>query len=158
MKLFSKSNLDRTQQNRFLNRHFALKKVCILGGLLMMTSCTVLEAQSNAGASSAPATSRASTQTNSNANSNQTAIPVINTAANDDQQALINEINRDGNPQQFTGYRDQVPAPEQLNGNNVVELNYEQADLRLVLEELADALDISIVIDPSIDDKISIRT
>ena len=158
MKLFSKSNLDRTQQNRFLNRHFALKKVCILGGLLMMTSCTVLEAQSNAGASSAPATSRASTQTNSNANSNQTAIPVINTAANDDQQALINEINRDGTPQQFTGYRGQVPAPEQLNGNNVVELNYEQADLRLVLEELADALDISIVIDPSIDDKISIRT
>jgi general secretion pathway protein D len=39
-----------------------------------------------------------------------------------------------------------------------VELNYEQADLRLVLEELADALDLTIVIDPSIDTVISIRT
>ena len=36
-------------------------------------------------------------------------------------------------------------------GDDVVELNYEQAELRLVLEELADALDITLVIDPSID-------
>ena len=35
-------------------------------------------------------------------------------------------------------------------GDDVVELNYEQAELRLV-EELADALDITLVIDPSID-------
>ena len=40
----------------------------------------------------------------------------------------------------------------------MVSLNYEQADLRLVLEELAEALDITLVIDPSIDNKVSIRT
>lgn len=122
----------------------------------MMTSCTVLEAQSNAGSANAPATRSTSAQARTS--SAQIEIPVIDTAASDEQQALIDEINRDGTPRQFGGYRDQPPEPQQPSGNNVVELNYEQADLRLVLEELADALDISIVIDPTIDDKISIRT
>ena len=45
-----------------------------------------------------------------------------------------------------------------IEGDDIVELNYEQADLRLVLEELANALDITIVLDPSIDNRISIRT
>jgi general secretion pathway protein D len=49
-------------------------------------------------------------------------------------------------------------VPVTFEGENIVELNYEQADLRIVLEELAQALDITIVIDPTIDDKISIRT
>jgi general secretion pathway protein D len=39
-----------------------------------------------------------------------------------------------------------------------VSLNYEQAELRDILAELADALDISIVIDPTIADKVSLRT
>jgi general secretion pathway protein D len=43
-------------------------------------------------------------------------------------------------------------------GDDVVELNYEQAELRLILEELASALDITLVIDPTIDAQVSIRT
>lgn len=75
-----------------------------------------------------------------------------------EQQALIEEINRDGQRSPFSGFREDIPVPALIAGDDVVELNYEQADLRLVLEELADALDISIVIDPSIDNKISVRT
>ena len=48
-----------------------------------------------------------------------------------------------------------MPLQEVAEGDDVVELNYEQAELRLVLEELADAH--HLVIDPSIDSQISIR-
>ena len=44
------------------------------------------------------------------------------------------------------------------DADDVVELNYEQADLRLVLEQLAESLDMSVVMDPSLDMKVSVRT
>jgi general secretion pathway protein D len=80
----------------------------------------------------------------------------VNIAA--EQQAIINEINRDGAALQYDGIPELGPTPVEPLTGNVVELNYEQADLRLVLEELAAALDVSIVIDPTIDSKVSIRT
>jgi len=40
----------------------------------------------------------------------------------------------------------------------VVELNYEQQDMRFVIQELGDLLGISMVIDPTIDYKVSLRT
>ena len=85
-------------------------------------------------------------------------IPVIPTTDFVEQQNLIEEINRDGLSFSYTGFSEQVPAPVDVQGPDVVELNYEQADLRLVLEQLAESLDISILIDPSIDKRISIRT
>ena len=85
-------------------------------------------------------------------------IPVIPTTDFVDQQNLIEEINRDGLSFSYPGFSEQVPAPVDVQGPDVVELNYEQADLRLVLEQLAESLDISILIDPSIDKRISIRT
>ena len=75
-----------------------------------------------------------------------------------ERQALIDEINRDGDRGQMANYRENVPAPVQAPSDRTVTLDYEQADLRDVLAELADALDISIIIDPSIDDKVSLRT
>jgi general secretion pathway protein D len=75
-----------------------------------------------------------------------------------ERQALIDEINRDGERSGIRGYRDTVPSPVQAPQENLVELNYEQADLREVLAELAEALDISIIIDPTIADSVSIRT
>ncbi|MDT8399090.1 MAG: type II secretion system secretin GspD [Pseudomonadales bacterium] len=68
-----------------------------------------------------------------------------------------NGISRDGQiiePERFAETPPAVTPPE----NNVVELNYEQVDLRRVFEELGDALQITMVIDPSIADKVSIRT
>ncbi|MCB1648376.1 MAG: type II secretion system secretin GspD [Pseudomonadales bacterium] len=77
---------------------------------------------------------------------------------NDTRQSLIAQINRDGAQANNGAYRDPAPAALNATADNVVELNYEQADLRTILEELADALDTSIIIDPSIADKVSIRT
>jgi general secretion pathway protein D len=76
----------------------------------------------------------------------------------DERQALIDEINRDGRRGRDASFRETVPAPVQAPANNIVALNYEQADLRDVLAELADALDIAIILDPSIDTRVSLRT
>ena len=93
----------------------------------------------------------------SSANDSAT-IPVIPATDFVEHQNLIEEINRDGLSFSYPGFSEQVPAPVDVQGPDVVELNYEQADLRLVLEQLAESLDISILIDPSIDKRISIRT
>lgn len=75
------------------------------------------------------------------------------------QDVLISEVNRDGDPLRFFSYEDPlIEFNELLTSEDVVEFNYEQADLRIVLEQLAETLSISLVIDPSIDDKVSVRT
>ena len=120
---------------------------------LALVSCTTLEPRNAPGTASSvnPAPARPASQP-------AAVIPVLETASSAEQQALIDVINRDGQVSDFNGFRESVPAPEVVDGDDVVELNYEQAELRLVLEELADALDITLVIDPSIDSQISIRT
>tara|TARA_R100000306_G_scaffold33412_1_gene34817 strand:+ start:84591 stop:86585 length:1995 start_codon:yes stop_codon:yes gene_type:complete len=75
-----------------------------------------------------------------------------------ERQALIDEINRDGRQVSVSNRLEPVPSPVNPPDQNTVALNYEQADLREVLEELADALDLSIIIDPSIDVRVSLRT
>ena len=121
-----------------------------------LSSCAVLDAQSgasNGGQSSSSSVARKATSRNA-------AVVVPQTADNiaAEQQAIINEINRDGAALQYDGVPQLGPIPVESLTENVVEFNYEQADLRLVLEELAAALDVSIVIDPTIDSKVSIRT
>ena len=117
---------------------------------LAIVSCTTLEPR-NAPNNANPAPARPPGQS-------AAIIPVLETVSSAEQQALIDAINRDGQASQFNGFREPVPAPEVADGDDAVELNYEQAELRLVLEELADALDITLVIDPGIDSQISIRT
>jgi len=85
-------------------------------------------------------------------------IPIILGVDSNEQQALIEAINRNGQPLEYSGFAGEIPAPVDADASEVVELNYEQADLRLILEELASALDITLVIDPTIDNRISIRT
>jgi len=125
----------------------------------MFTSCAVLE--SGGGDSTGkvqPSTVISTNSSSSSSQNNQAATPILETTNAAEQQALIGEINRDGQPSNYPGFREDVPVPVAFQGEDIVELNYEQADLRLVLEELADALDISLVIDPTIDTQISIRT
>jgi len=90
--------------------------------------------------------------------SGQTGITAAEAAAAAAQLELINQINRDGTAPVGIPSVDSGPEPAVASADNVVELNYEQADLRLVLEELAEALDISLVIDPTIDRTVSLRT
>ena len=89
-------------------------------------------------------------------------IAEIASPGSEQQQRLIAEINRVGDQPALAGYREQVPAPSgtptTLAEEESVELNYEQAELRLVLEQLADSLNMSVVMDPSIDMKVSLRT
>ena len=68
-----------------------------------------------------------------------------------------NGISREGRVITLTPTGETPPAgtPPQ---NNVVQLNYEQEDLRVVIEQLGDALGINMVIDPTIDYKVSLRT
>ena len=88
----------------------------------------------------------------------QTGITAAQAAAAAAQLELINEINRDGARLTGATTADTGPQPVDVTGDDVVELNYEQADLRLVLEELAEALDISLVMDPAINRTVSLRT
>ena len=85
-------------------------------------------------------------------------IAVLPATGSQQQQALIDAINRPGRVVSFGGFTEDVPTPEVIEGDDVVELNYEQAELRLVMEELANALDVSLVIDPAISTLVSIRT
>ena len=75
-----------------------------------------------------------------------------------ERQRLVDEINRDGRAIALGNYTEQAPEPTDVPDPDIVSLNYEQADLRNVLAELADALDISMVIDPTIADQVSLRT
>ena len=121
-----------------------------------LSSCAILDAQT--GASNGGQSSSSSVVQNATSRNAAVVVPEADDNIAAEQQAIINEINRDGAALQYEGFPELGPIPEEPLTENVVEFNYEQADLRLVLEELAAALDVSIVIDPTIDSKVSIRT
>lgn len=141
------------------NNQPRLKSVLLLSAMLLLGSCAALDSSSppnSTGAASPKAAENSRTPSNNN---NQTeSVVAIENPVNLEQQQLINEINRQGVRTPNLGLVDNSPAPVSFEGENIVELNYEQAELRIVLEELAEALDITITIDPTIDDKVSIRT
>ena len=130
--------------------------LCLTFGLFALSACSLLQDQSGSG-SQAPAAngSRVSAATRPG---EPTAIPELVNQNVTEQQALIDAINRDGQRNVVSGFRDPVPAPTNQTGDDIVALDYEQADLRLVLEELARALDITLILDPTIDNVVSMRT
>lgn len=121
-----------------------------------LSACAILDAQS--GISNGGQSSSNSVVQNATSRNAVVLVPEADDNIAAEQQAIINEINRDGAALQYDGFPELGPIPVEPLTENVVEFNYEQADLRLVLEELAAALDVSIVIDPTIDSKVSIRT
>ena len=133
----------------------ATRQLALIGLALSLASCAALPGNSSNGnrPSNAPSPALSSaTTTGASA-----TVPAIQSSQNEEQQRLIAQINRDGSSRSG-GYAETPPAPVNALSTDVVELNYEQADLRVVIEELADALDTTIIIDPSIADKVSIRT
>ena len=133
----------------------ATRQLALIGLAMSLASCATMPGGSNAGTRSGNAQSPIL----SSATTSAATAPalVVQSTQDDEQQRLIDQINRDGN--RSTGaYADTPPAPVNALSTDVVELNYEQADLRVVIEELAAALDTTIIIDPSIADKVSIRT
>ena len=123
---------------------------------IALPACSVLEAQPSL--ASQQTSGQAGVSTQQSVANNQAEIATLTGVNGVDQQTIIEEINRDGQRTSYSGFTEEVPAPVVAEEVDVVEFNYEQVDLRLVLEELADALDITILIDPSIDNRVSIRT
>ncbi|MBT8146821.1 MAG: hypothetical protein KJN90_08195, partial [Gammaproteobacteria bacterium] len=141
-----------------------LKRLTRVVQLLLLTgagvgliSCSSSDSQTTQGAATSAAGAAASTRPATLSNQ-VLAVPELGSGNAAETQRLINEINRDGDSLNFDGLREQAPQAVNPQGDDIVELNYEQADLRQVLEDLADAIDITLVADPSIDARISIRT
>jgi general secretion pathway protein D len=67
------------------------------------------------------------------------------------------DIEQEGRTIQIGRFAEAVPRV-QVQGDNTIALNLEQEDLRRVLEQLGDALQLNMVIDPAIDSVVSVRT
>ncbi|MDR2212486.1 MAG: hypothetical protein LBE21_02520, partial [Pseudomonadales bacterium] len=115
---------------------------------LSLSACATLP-----GAETAVVTPAASTptQTTTSAAPNQNA-PQAQTL-----ESPAAGINREGRVIQLGRFTETPPAGTPP-ANDIVELNYEQEDLRVVFEQLGDALGINMVIDPSIDFRVSLRS
>ena len=134
-------------------------KPAVLGLLIAtLSACTSLQSGGQASSQQSSASTARPTVATAASIQDETSIPVLAGTNTGEQRALIDAINRDGQRVSYNGFREQVPTPGSVAGDDVVELNYEQAELRLILEELASALDITLVIDPTIDAQVSIRT
>jgi len=134
------------------------RQLALLGLALGLSSCAALTGGGSDGAAAAAETTRSAQAGNSPAAAVSSPASVGESARAQEQQRLIDEINRVGAASSVPGYADQAPTPVNPPTDNFVELNYEQADLRVILEELADALDITLIIDPTIADRVSLRT
>ena len=140
-----------------------LIRVVLRGSLFAMsfvlTACGVFDSNRRALDASSEVIKRETPVLSSAARLASSELLDIQTVNNDAQDVLISEVNRDGEPLSFLPYDNSVLVLDELVASeDVVEFNYEQADLRIVLEQLAEVLSISLVIDPSIDDKVSVRT
>ncbi|MEX1196418.1 MAG: type II secretion system secretin GspD [Pseudohongiellaceae bacterium] len=138
-----------------------IKELALCAAVLFLASCAALESPPDEpvdGGDSSDGNESRAESTRATQLGNQPEPSAAELARREERQRLIEEINREGDAAGLDGYRENPPAPVQPPSNDVVELNYEQADLREVLADLADALDISIVIDPAIDEQVSVRT
>ncbi len=134
------------------------RQLALLGLALGLSSCAALT--SGGGDAAAPGAGTMSSTQRGSAPTAAVSSPasVGESVRAQEQQRLIDEINRVGAASSVPGYRDEAPTPVNPPADDFVELNYEQADLRVILEELADALDITLIIDPTIADRVSLRT
>ena len=121
----------------------------------LLSSCASMQQRSGSGSSSSSG-DRQSVQEQNASTSSEGSIPGT-VSAGLQQEELDPGINRVGRVIQlgmFAEERPQVEVPE----GTTVELNFEQEDLRLVFEQLGDQLKINMVIDPTIDNKVSLRS
>ncbi|HDZ08710.1 type II secretion system secretin GspD [Pseudohongiella sp.] len=140
-----------------------IRPIALLGFAVALSSCASMQTDNGSQSQRTAPPARTTAMTAASSDSAQSTADLsarqrAEAADAAERQALIAQINRDGEPLSADGYREAVPLPTQAPAQDIVELNYEQADLRDVLTELADALDITMIIDPTIADLVSIRT
>jgi len=107
----------------------------------------------------AGSTRRAGAETAQSSGNTGTQVVAETGAAIVDREETVagSGINRAGRVVQLGRFVENIPQVEVPEGTTV-ELNYEQEDLRLVFEQIGDQLQINMVIDPSIDNKVSLRS
>jgi general secretion pathway protein D len=137
-----------------------IRPIALLGFAVALSSCASMQTGtgSQTGSSPAPVAPAVSAAGDREATQSTADMSARQMAEAAERQQLIDEINRDGRRPGAGRYSETVPQPTQAPEQDIVALNYEQADLRDVLAELADALDITMIIDPTIADVVSIRT
>lgn len=123
-------------------------RIALASTLALISACAMLPQQQGSNAAVVPAPAQ-TVQTAASAS----APPMAETTTNRSD----NGISRPGRVIPLQPSAEQAPAGQPPQ-NNVVELNYEQQDMRFVIQELGDLLGISMVIDPTIDYKVSLRT
>jgi len=122
-----------------------------------LSSCVAMDSDKQVAVAGGSNASQAQEQRQSSNDAQRDALVAADSQANE-QDRIIDEINRNGRRDVAPSYTQRTPTAVNASSDSGLELNYEQADLRVVLEELVDALDMSIIIDPSIADKVSLRT
>jgi general secretion pathway protein D len=70
----------------------------------------------------------------------------------------LKQVNRVGTLPNMASSSERPPAEFNVKSDTPLELNFEQVDLRQLIETIADALGLSVVIDPAIGDKVTLRT
>lgn len=137
--------------NKYLPRGIVL--LCMVS---LLASCATMQGEPDSSTSSAANTRQNDDQGNQEETNVPSSTSASATAGGSDSNGDPG-INRTGRIIQlgrFSEERPQVEVPE----GTTVELNYEQEDLRLVFEQLGDQLQINMVIDPTIDDRVSLRS
>jgi general secretion pathway protein D len=124
-----------------------------------LSSCVAMDSDQQVGVAGGSNAFQAQEQRQSGNDAQRDALVAADSqASQNEQDRIIDEINRNGRRDAAPSYTQRTPTAVNASSDSGLELNYEQADLRVVLEELVDALDMSIIIDPSIADKVSLRT
>ena len=122
---------------------------------MLLSSCASLQQRQQRSAPTASGTSAAAQQKAVAAGPRIPSSDLTDAAvAQPAEEPGINRMGRVIQLGRFAEERPQVEVPE----GTTVELNYEQEDLRLVFEQIGDQLQINMVIDPSIDDRVSLRS
>lgn len=123
-------------------------RIALASTLALISACAMLPQQQGSNAAVVPAPAQ-TVQTAASASA--PPVPETTTTRSD------NGISRAGRVIPLEPSVEQAPGGQPPQ-DNVVELNYEQQDMRFVIQELGDLLGISMVIDPTIDYKVSLRT
>ncbi len=120
---------------------------------LLLGSCAIISGKENAAGTVSNVPGSATTTINQT----EVVATTLTEPTGTNSADLAAAISREGRVIQLGQFVEATP-PVVPPENNVVELNYEQEDLRLVFEQLGTALNLNMVIDPTIDTKVSLRT
>ncbi len=123
-------------------------RIALTSTLALISACAMLPQQQGSNAAVVPAPAQT---VQAAASASAPPVPETTTTRSD------NGISRPGRVIPLEPSVEQAPGGQPPQ-DNVVELNYEQQDMRFVIQELGDLLGISMVIDPTIDYKVSLRT